>query len=442
MNMDFDTLKVVAAVVIFLVCYAFIITEKINRAVIAVLGALLMIILSIVDFKLAYTKHVHWEVIFLLLGMMVMVGVAKKTGIFEYLAVRTAKSANGDPIGIMVRLAILTALGSAFIDNVTTVLLVAPITIAIAKVLRLNPVPFLITQIIICNIGGAATLVGDPPNIMIGSAAGISFNAFLIHITPFIFFAVFVVVMIMKQIYKKKLHVNEIYVHALMEIDPASYITDWKMAKRAILAFAITFAGFVTHQIFHLQPAVIAMIGATLIMLLCMRREEDVVDVFSKLEWVTIFFFVGLFIMVGGLVDVGVITKLATIMIDLTGGNHDVASIALLWGAGVASAFIDNIPLVATMIPMVQDMIVQMGLNATETATLWWSLALGACLGGNGTIIASSANLVIASIAHREGYKISFIAYFKIGFTITIITLMLATAYVYVFFIRLGLSAI
>jgi Na+/H+ antiporter NhaD/arsenite permease-like protein len=431
--------QVIAAAVIFITSYAFIISEKINRSIIAMCGALLMVILGIVDLHVAYTEHIHWETIFLLLGMMILVGIANKSGIFHYIAIKAAQSANGDPVKILTRLALLTALGAALIDNVTMVLLIASITIVIARVLHMNPAPFLITEILICNIGGAATLVGDPPNIMIGAAAGVSFNDFLVHITPIIITLVFITMIFLKYYFKKHLHVDEKYQQKLMDVDPKEYIRDTELMKKSIFAFALTFLGFVLHQFLHIEPAVVALSGATILMLIG-TKESDLEEVFHSVEWVTIFFFVGLFVLVGGLVDVGIIKQAASWMIEVTSGNIALTSLIILWGAGIASAFVDNIPLVATMIPMVQEMGVQLALPAVEISTLWWSLALGACLGGNGTLIASSANLIVASIAVREGAPISFVDFLKVSIPVTLISLLVATGYVYFVFIKLGFA--
>jgi len=431
--------QVIGAAAIFLMCYAFIISEKINRTIIALCGALLMIILGIVDFHLAYTVHIHWETIFLLLGMMILVGITNSSGVFDYIAIRTAQSANGDPVKILTRLALLTVIGSAFIDNVTTVLLIAPITIAIADTLRIKPAPFLITEILICNIGGASTLVGDPPNIMIGVAAGFSFNDFLIHITPIIIVLIIITIFFLRFYFTKQLHVEEQYQRKLMETDPKDYIRNSALARKSIFVFALTLLGFLTHQFLHLEPAVVALSGGTLLMLIGVK-EKDLEAVFHSVEWVTIFFFAGLFVLVGGLVETGIIPKLAAWMIKITGGDMVFTSFTMLWGAGLASAFVDNIPLVATMIPLVQDMAAQLALAPVEVYTLWWSLALGACLGGNGTLIASSANLIVASVAAREGAPISFVDFLKISVPVTLITLAIGTVYVYIVFIRLGFA--
>ncbi|SHN65771.1 ArsB/NhaD family transporter [Desulfitobacterium chlororespirans] len=434
-----ESKQVIIAIVIFLTSYAVIVSEKINRSIIALCGALLMVIFGIVDLHDAYTEHIHWATIFLLLGMMILVGITNKSGIFQYIAVKTAQSANGDPVKILVRLALLTAVGSAFIDNVTTVLLITPITIAIARILHISSFPFLITEILVCNIGGAATLVGDPPNIMIGVAADISFNDFLLHITPIIVIIMLITVAYLKYFFGKQLHVQEQYVRQLMDIDAREYIRDTTLAKKSLFVFALTLLGFVLHQFLHLEPAVVALSGATLLMLIGVK-DSELEEVFHSVEWVTIFFFAGLFVLVGGLVEVGVISRAAAWMIEVTGGDMVFTSLVLLWGAGFASAFVDNIPLVATMIPMIQDMSIQLALPQVETATLWWSLALGACLGGNGTLIASSANLVVASIAVREGEPISFTDFLKVSIPVTLISLALASVYVYVVFVKLGFA--
>jgi len=431
--------QIIAAAAIFLICYAVIVSEKINRSIIALCGALLMVLLGIVDLHTAYTKHIHWATIFLLLGMMMLVGVINRSGIFEYIAVKTAQSAKGDPVKIMIRLALLTAVGAAFIDNVTTVLLVAPITVSIANTMRMNPVPFLVTQILVCNIGGAATLVGDPPNIMIGLAAGFSFNQFLIHITPIIIVCLIVTNFFVKRYFAKYLHVDEQYKDILMGADARDYIRDSDLAKKSIFVFILTIVGFLTHQYVHVEPATVALSGATLLMLIG-TKGHDVEEVFHAIEWPTIFFFAGLFVLVGGLVEVGIIKMIAAWMIEVTGGDVPSTALIMLWGAGIGSAFIDNIPLVATMIPMVHDMGARLALTSVEINTLWWSLALGACLGGNGTIIGSSANLIVAAIAAREGSPITFINYLKVSIPVTLVTLALAHIYIYIVYIRLGFA--
>ncbi|MCL2807745.1 MAG: ArsB/NhaD family transporter [Coriobacteriia bacterium] len=434
-----DGLQVILAGVIFVVCYVFIISEKVSRATVAMSGAVLMVMLGIVGLKEAYTVYIHWETIFLLLGMMILVKLAAKSGIFQYLATKVAQSAKGDPKKLLFRLAILTAVGSAFIDLVTMVLLMAPITIAMAHSLKIKPMPFMITMIIAANIGGAATLVGDPPNIMIGTVAGISFNDFLIHLAPLIVIIMTVVAFGLKHYYSKQLKIDPANQDELMKIDASSLLYNKSLAIKSTVVFSLTLLGFVTHQITHFEPATIALIGATLLLVIG-AKSSVVEEVLHSAEWVTIFFFAGLFVLVGGLVEVGIIQAAATWMLDVTGGDIALTAMVMLWGAGITSAFLDNIPLVATMIPMIQDMSAQLALSAVDERTLWWSLALGACLGGNGTIIASSANLIVVAISAREGAPISFIDFVKIGIPVTLISLALASIYVLFFFIHLGLA--
>jgi len=431
--------QVVIAATLFLACYAFIVAEKIDRSIIALSGAVLMIVFGIVDFQTAFTKHVHWETIFLLIGMMMLVGLSSKSGIFEYLALKTAQSAKGNPKRILIRLAILTAVGAAFIDNVTMVLLVAPVTIAIANRLHLKATPFLITEILLCNIGGTATLVGDPPNIMIGTAAGLSFNDFLIHLTPVVLVLAVLVIVCCSLYYAKHLKIDDEHKDLLMNEDPRDYISDFGLAKKAVVVFSLTLLGFFLHNLLHLEPAVVALAGGTLLMLLG-AKSYKAEKVFQSVEWVTIFFFVGLFVLVGGLVEVGIIQQLASGMLAITNNNLTQTTFILLWGAGIASSIVDNIPLVATTIPLVQDMSSQLSLSASETAPLWWALSLGACLGGNGTLIAASANLIVANIAAREGNPISFIDFLKVSVPITLGTLVIASVYVYFVIILLGFA--
>jgi Na+/H+ antiporter NhaD/arsenite permease-like protein len=422
--------EILIAVSIFLSTYAIIISEKINRAVIALTGALLMVLLGLVDFHLAYTHHIEWKTLFLLIGMMILVGITKRSGIFQFIAIKAAQRAKGDPLKILVTLALLTAVGSAFIDNVTTVLLIVPITFSITRLLKLNPIPFLITEIMVCNIGGAATLVGDPPNIMIGTAANLSFNQFLMNMTPIIIVIMVVIMFYLKRLYGHQMKVSEEDKEKLMSIDARSYILDEALMKKSLFVFGLTIIGFFIHRFFHIEPAVVAFAGATLLMLIG-TKEHDLEEVFHSVEWVTIFFFAGLFVLVGGLIDVGVIGQMATALLTVTGGDINSTSMIMLWGAGIASALIDNIPLVATMIPMVMDMGVQMDLSEEALLPVWWSLALGACLGGNGTLIASSANLIVAGISAREGQKILFVEFLKVGIPVTLISMTMATAYVY-----------
>ncbi|WP_205619899.1 ArsB/NhaD family transporter [Calidifontibacillus oryziterrae] len=421
------------AVIIFLVTYAFIISEKINRAVIALLGAFLMIAFKIVDLEAAFTHHIEWGTITLLVGMMILVGITSKTGVFQFVALKSAKVAKGDPIKILIILSLLTAVASAFLDNVTTVLLIVPVTFSITRLLGVNPVPFLISEVLFSNIGGTATLIGDPPNIMIGNAIKhLTFNEFLINLTPVVLIIIGVTLVIIYFIYRKQLQVTEEQKAKLMQLNEKEYIKDQVLLKKSLIVLGCTILGFVLHSVLHLEAAVVALGGATVLMLIGVK-EHDLEEVFHSVEWVTIFFFAGLFTLVGGLVDVGVIKSLAQQALDLTGGNIPTAAILILWVSGIASATIDNIPFVATMIPLIQDMATGMGysIDAPEINALWWSLSLGACLGGNGTLIGASANVIVAGMASREGHGFSYLHFLKIGAPLTLVALIIAHVYVY-----------
>jgi len=421
------------AIAIFLVTYGIIISEKINRAVIALLGAALMIAFGIVDLHAAYTHHIEWGTITLLIGMMILVGITSKSGFFQYVAIKAAKFAKGSPINILIILSLLTAVLSAFLDNVTTVLLIVPVTFSITRILRVNPVPYLISEIIFSNVGGTATLIGDPPNIMIGSAnKHLDFNDFIINLGPVVVVILAVITTIIYFLYRKDLKADQQLVAELMKLNEKDYIKDVVLLKKSLIVLGLTILGFVLHSVIHLDAAVIAMTGAIILMLIGVK-EHDLEEVFANVEWVTIFFFAGLFTLVGGLVDIGLIKSLAERALEVTGGDIAVASYLILWVSGVASATIDNIPFVATMIPLIQDMAVGMGLtpDSPQIDVLWWSLALGACLGGNGTIIGASANVIVAGMASREGHGFSYFDFLKIGAPLTLVSLIISHAYIF-----------
>jgi Na+/H+ antiporter NhaD/arsenite permease-like protein len=422
------------AIAVFLITYAIIISEKINRAVIALLGAAVMIMFDIVDLHKAFTRHIEWETITLLIGMMILVGITSKSGFFQYMAIKAAKLAKGHPIRILVMLSSLTGILSAFLDNVTTVLLVVPVTFSITRMLQVNPVPYLISEVLLSNIGGTATLIGDPPNIMIGSAnKHLDFNAFLLNLTPIVLLIAAVTVAILAWIYRKQLKTDEKLIIKLMSVNDADYIKDDKLLKKSVSILTLTILGFIVHSTIHVDAAVIAMTGAVILMLIAVP-EHEIEDVFASVEWGTIFFFAGLFILVGGLVDIGLIKSLAEKALEITGGDISVAAYFILWLSGIASATIDNIPFVATMIPLIKDMAVGMGLSpdAAQIEVLWWALSLGACLGGNGTLIGASANVIVAGIASREGHGFSYMDFLKIGAPLTLIALLLSHAYLFV----------
>jgi Na+/H+ antiporter NhaD/arsenite permease-like protein len=431
---EISNLQYYVAIAIFLITYAIIISEKINRAVIAMLGAALMIIFGIVDLHKAFTHHIEWGTITLLIGMMILVGITSKSGFFQYVAIKAAKLAKGRPLRILVMLSLLTAVLSAFLDNVTTVLLIVPVTFSITRMLQVNPVPYLISEVLFSNIGGTATLIGDPPNIMIGSAnKHLDFNAFLFNLTPIVLIITVVTVIILVFIYRRQLKTDEKLVNQLMNINETEYIKDAVLLKKSVSVLALTILGFILHSVIHVDAAVIAITGAVILMLIGVQ-EHEIEEVFTSVEWVTIFFFAGLFTLVGGLVDIGLIKSLAEKALEVTGGDISVAAYFILWVSGIASATIDNIPFVATMIPLIKDMAAGMGLSpdSAQIEVLWWALSLGACLGGNGTLIGASANVIVAGIASREGHGFSYMDFLKIGAPLTIIALLLSHAYLFV----------
>lgn len=421
------------AIAVFLITYGFIISEKLNRAVIALFGAAIMIIFGVVDLHTAFTSHIQWETITLLIGMMILVHITSQSGVFEFVAIKAAKAAGGKPIRILLLLSLLTAVGSAFLDNVTTVLLIVPVTLSITRILKVNPVPYLISEVLFSNIGGTATLIGDPPNIMIGSAnKHLDFNAFLLNLAPIVMIISIVTLGIIYFMYRNKLKTTTEQIKILMALNEKDYIKDQSLLLKSISILGLTILGFVLHSIIHVDAAVIAMTGATLLMLIGVK-EHDIEDVFAHVEWVTIFFFAGLFVLVGGLIDIGLISSLAKEVLDVTNGDIGFAAVLILWVSGIASATIDNIPFVATMIPLIQDLATGLGLSvdSPQIEVLWWALSLGACLGGNGTLIGASANVVVAGIAKREGHGFSYMDFLKIGLPLTIIALLLSHAYIY-----------
>ncbi|PYI53874.1 ArsB/NhaD family transporter [Paenibacillus flagellatus] len=414
------------AIVIFLVTYGMIIAEKIHRTIVAMLGAVIIVVFGIVDQESAL-HHIDFNTLGLLVGMMIIVGITAETGFFKYLAVLAAKKAKGDPVRIMALLSLITAGGSALLDNVTTVLLMVPILFSITRQLQVPPVPFLITQIIACNIGGTATLIGDPPNIMIGSAVKeLTFMAFINNLAPIAALIMAVHIPLFIWLFRNKIRTTDELKANVMKLDEKELIEDRKLLVKSLSVLGLTIVGFFLHQLVHLESATVALAGAFLLLLL--TGEHGMEEAFAKVEWTTIFFFVGLFVLVSGLVETGVIAELAAQAIELTGGDPVFTSMLILWLSAIASAFLDNIPFVATMIPMIQEM-GQLGIADLEP--LWWSLALGACLGGNGSLIGASANLIVAGMSGKEGHPITFMHYLKIGFPLMLLSVAMASAYIY-----------
>ena len=412
---------------IFAVAYIFIVVEKIHRTIIALVGAAIAIALGVISQEQA-VNAIDFNTIGLLIGMMIIVGITRQSGVFEYLAIKAAKVAQGKPLAILAALAVITAVASALLDNVTTVLLIVPVTFAIADRLDVSPVPYLFTEILACNIGGTATLIGDPPNIMIGGATGLGFMDFLVNLAPPVIVIFVVITAILLLIFRKDLEATEEDIKHLMSLEEREYIKDWKLLKSSLAVLGLTMVGFLLHQALHLESATIALLGASLLMLIA---GEDPEETLLTVEWPTIFFFAGLFIIVGGLEVRGVIEVVAEKALELTGGNLLHTGMLVLWLSAIASSFVDNIPFVATMIPLIQAMET---MSSMPVEPLWWTLALGACLGGNGTLVGAAANVIVAGIAERYGNPIRFIDFLKIGFPIMLLTILMAMVYLYLFY--------
>lgn len=417
------------AVSVFLLVYAIIISDKIHRTVIAMLGAASIIALGVISQDSAF-GYIDFNTIGLLIGMMIIVGITRQSGIFEFLAIKSAKLAGGKPLAILAIMALFTGLASALLDNVTTVLLVVPVTYAICDRLAINVLPFLFTEILASNIGGTATLIGDPPNIMIGSATGLGFVDFLTNMTLPALIILGVTIILLVVIYRHDLETTPDRIQKIIAMNEKQAIKDWGLLNRSLIVLGLTMVGFLLHQALHLESATIALLGAALLMLVSGEHPEEVL---LNIEWPTIFFFSGLFVLVGGLVETGVIAWIAQRALLLTGGDLMQTGVLVLWLSAIASAFVDNIPFVATMIPLLQTM---GQLSSLPMEPTWWALSLGACLGGNGTLIGASANVVVAGIAEKYGDRISFIDYLKIGFPMMLVSVLLAMVYLYLFFWR------
>lgn len=403
-----------------------IITEKVNRTVAAIGGALLIIILKIMPLE-SSIAHIDFNTIGVLIGMMLVVAVVKNSGLFEYIAIWTAKKSKGDPWIIMVSFVLITALLSAVLDNVTTVLLVGPMTIVITKLLELNPIPYLMTQIIASNVGGTSTLIGDPPNIMIGSAANLSFLDFLYNLGPIVLFLLFIMVLSFRFMYKGSLVVEEKNKQNIMNLDENKAIKDKKLLVKSVVVIILILVGFIFHNVLHVDSCIVALSGATIMLLI---GNQDVEEILSSIEWSTIAFFIGLFVIVGGLSEVGIINKLALFIVNSTQGNTLLTMMIILWLSAIISSFLDNIPFVATLIPLILTMQAQ----GIDVSPLWWATSLGACLGGNGTLIGASANVVLASVGEKHGHPITFKQYFKFGFPLMILSIIISTVYLLIKF--------
>ena len=418
----------VFAGIVFVLMYAVIVSEKIHRTVAAMIGAILLMLAGVLSQETAL-HHVDFNTLGLLVGMMILVSVTSQTGLFDYVAVKAAKTAKAEPRRLLIYLGLITAIFSAFLDNVTTVLLMVPVTFSITLKLKVKVVPFLLTQIIASNVGGTATLIGDPPNIMIGMAVKeLDFVAFLVNLAPIALLNLILVLFVMDVLYRKSLKTQPELQAKIMAMDERKSLTNMSLLYRCLFVLVLVILGFFTHSITHIESSLIALTGGFFILLLAGGSSKVVETALRKVEWPTIFFFIGLFIAVGGLIETGLINDMATKAVALTAGDVTMTSLLVLWLSALVSSVLDNIPFVATMIPLIENM-GQMGVTNLEPA--WWSLALGACLGGNGTLVGASANLIVAAMAAERGVKITFMSYLKVGFGVMLMTIIVSTIYIY-----------
>ena len=418
----------IVALAIFVAVIGVIVSEKLHRAACALIGAMLLVLIGILEPKEAL-GFIDFNTIGVLIGMMMFVAVVKNSGLFEYLAVKSARISKGDPWKIMVAFMIITAVLSAFLDNVTTVLLIGPMTFSICQKLDLHPVPFIMTQIIASNVGGTATLIGDPPNIMLGSAANISFLQFVIYDGPIVVITMIATILAFKFMYKKGLTVAPEKMELIMQMDEKEMIKDRILFIKSVVMIFLVAVAFLLHDTLELKTSVIALSCAALMIMI---GKQDVEETVHDVEWPTIVFFAFLFIVVGGLEKVGLIHMLAETLIEATGTHYVVLMIVILWVSAICSAILDNIPFVATLIPL----ILTMEAEGIDVWPLWWAVSIGACFGGNGTIIGASANVVLTGISGRRGYPITFIDFLKVGAPMMIMSIILATGYLLIIFGR------
>ena len=421
------------AALLFVITYGVVMSEKVNRAIVSLLAAGLMIVLGILNQEAAI-RGIDFNTIGLLIGMMVIVAVTRQSGIFQFLAIWAAKKVNAQPWGILVMISLVTAVTSAFLDNVTTVLLVVPVTLLITEELKVKPYPYLFAMIFASNIGGTATLIGDPPNIMIGSATGLTFNDFAYNLSPVIVIIMAATLIPIYFIWGRYLKAAPEDRQRVMQFNEYEAITDPMLLRHCLIVIGLVIAGFIFARFLGLEAATVAMTGAALLLLLANWRHgpeeqsKHVLEAFNEVEWITIFFFIGLFIVVHGVDSTGLLRLLADKMLALTGGNLTATSMVILWSSAILSAIIDNIPFVATMIPLIKAMAPTFG-GPEGLMPLWWSLSLGACLGGNGTLIGASANLVVAGFAERAGQPIRFVQYTLMAFPIMLLSIVISMIY-------------
>lgn len=430
--------SVIISAGLLLLAYVFIALEKIPKMTIALLGGAITIVLGLVSQTKAvdglinphyFINFIDFNVIFLLVAMMIIVAITTKSGVFNWLANELLKFTKGHPVKILFALGIFTAFVSAFLDNVTTVILIMPITFAMAKKLEIDPVPYLLTEVFASNIGGTATLIGDPPNIIIGSAGGLTFMDFLKELTPVVVIILLIVVSVLALVFKNKLHADQDKMNAVAQIDNSGTITNKNLMLRSTIVLALVILGFMLHDMIHLETCVVAMLGASFLLIF-----EKPNDILKDVEWNTIFFFIGLFIIIGGLEASGGIKLMAQWILDVTKGSQAATSMIILWASGIISGVIDNIPYTATMAPMLVEIEKTMG--EAYTFPLWWALSLGACLGGNMTIIGAAANVIVSENAYKEGHPISFMRFLKYGVIVVAISLIVSTVYIYLRYLK------
>lgn len=416
----------IVAVAVFLIVILLIITERVHRTAAAMAGAMVLILTGVMSADKALS-YIDFNTIGVLVGMMIFVAIVRRSGMFEYIAVRAAKAVHGDPWKIMVAFTLITAVLSTILDNVTTVLLVGPMSIAIARMLKIDPVPFLMGQILASNVGGTATLIGDPPNIMIGSAAHLSFMDFLENTGFAVLFILAVLILLMKIVYEKKIELGTVDTGAIEKLDPSKSITNRALMKKGIIVLICVIVGFMFHDKLGIESSVIALTAAAVMLII---GREDVNEAIQDVEWTTILFFMSLFVVVGGLTETGIIKELASKIIDATNGHPMVTMLVLLWASALLSSILDNIPFVATLIPL----ILAMQADGIDVTSFWWAISLGACLGGNGTMIGASANVVLSDISTKHGYPITFKSYLKVGMPFMLLSIVIATVFLVVKF--------
>lgn len=416
------------AILIFLAVYGAIIVEKVHKTLISLLGICAFLFLHLIPFEEG-VSHIDMNVIFLLIGMMILVNITHQSGVFEYIALWSAKKVKADPKKLLGILFVITALFSAFLDNVTTVLLIGPVSLLIASQLKIDPRPFLLTEIFASNIGGTATLIGDPPNIMIGSAANLTFIDFLFNLGPVILFQIILFVLIFIFVFRGKLRVSNIDRVRIMDINEKKLIKDKILLKKSLTVLAFVIVGFLFHGFLKVEASVVALCGSGILAIWTKTEPEEVL---KTVEWATILFFIFLFMIVGGLVYTGVVKTIAEAILNHTAGNLRLTSGYILWFTGIASGILDNIPLVATFIPIIK--LITVNSVSAQTAPIWWSLALGACLGGNGTVIGASANVIMIDFAKRNNIAINFLSFLKYSIPITFLSLFVSYIYIMIFY--------